>query len=381
VSGATHDSRAVRPGWLFCCIPGALVDGHRYAEAAVAAGASAILAERALPVAVPQLIVADTRRAMGPAAATIHGDPSRQMTVVGVTGTNGKSSMVQLLADIWGRAGCTTEIFGTLTGPRTTPEATDLQQQLRASLDRGIELVAMEVSSHALELSRVAGTSFAAAVFTNLGHDHLDFHPDVEAYFRAKARLFDPGSTPIAVINTDDAYGRRLMAELAGVDHLQTITYALSDAADLVLEASGSRFRWRGNDVVLPLVGSHNVSNALAAATTALALGLDETTIVQGLAATSPVRGRFESVDVGQPFAVAVDYAHTPDALEAALRAGREVIDGRVIVVFGCGAPASAGCRAGRGMRGVGVLGTSFRDTRRPFRFCRGGRGSRTGSG
>jgi UDP-N-acetylmuramoyl-L-alanyl-D-glutamate--2,6-diaminopimelate ligase len=200
-----------------------------------------------------------------------------------------------------------------------------------------VDLVAMEVSSHALELSRVAGTSFAAAVFTNLGRDHLDFHHDIEAYYQAKARLFDPASTPIAVVNADDRYGRRLMAELAGLEGLVTIGYCLADAADLVVDRTASSFVWRGHRVELPLVGWHNVSNALAAASTAAALGVDEATIVGGLHDTAAVRGRFEMVDAGQGFAVAVDYAHTPDALAAALQAARQITSGRVILVFGCG--------------------------------------------
>jgi UDP-N-acetylmuramoyl-L-alanyl-D-glutamate--2,6-diaminopimelate ligase len=340
VTGISHDSRAVAPGWLFCCVPGATADGHRFAADAVSAGAVALLVERPLPVDAPQLVVPDVRAAMGPAAAAVHGHPSRAMTVIGVTGTNGKSSVVQLLADIWTRAGLRAEIFGTLTGPRTTPEATDLQRQLRESRQRGTELVAMEVSSHALELSRVAGTSFAAAVFTNLGHDHLDFHPDMEAYYRAKARLFDPALTPIAVVNGDDPYGRRLIGELAepvAAGCLQTIGYRLSDAKHLVIDGPSSRFEWRGQPVALHLAGSHNASNALAAAATAAALGLDLAVIADGLSSTRPVRGRFEIIDAGRPFRVAVDYAHTPDALQAALRAAREIAAGQVIVVFGCG--------------------------------------------
>lgn len=337
LSGATHDSRAVEPGWLFCSVPGERFDGHRFAPDAVAAGAAAVLAERRLDIGVPQLIVDDVRRAMGPAAALIEGDPSRDLTVVGVTGTNGKSSVVQLLADIWSRTGGRADVYGTLTSARTTPEAPDLQRRLRSSRSRGATAVAMEVSSHALDLSRVAGTHFAAVVFTNLGRDHLDFHGSMERYFAAKRRLFDPSYSPIAVVNLDDDYGVRLAGSVLDTEGIELKGYRLEDAEDLVIDGPRSRFTWQGRPIVLQLAGAHNVLNALAAATAADALGLDRDDIADALCATEPVRGRFELIDVGQPFRVAVDYAHTPDALEAVLRAAHQVVPGRVILVFGCG--------------------------------------------
>jgi len=337
VEAITHDSRAVAPGALFCCVPGARADGHDFAPRAVAAGAVALLVQRPLAVDLPQLVVDDVRRAMGPAASAVYGHPSRELTVIGVTGTNGKSSTVALLAAIWEKAGQRAEVYGTLTGARTTPEAPDLQRQLRESRDRGVSVVAMEVSSHALELGRVGGTRFAAAVFTNLGRDHLDFHGDVESYYRAKARLFDPGFTDTAVVNLDDAHGRRLAGEVAAAGGVAVHGYALADAAGLQADGPVSRFTWRGHPVTLHLAGRHNVSNALAAATAAAALGLDPAPVAAALDEARPVRGRFELVDGGQPFHVAVDYAHTPDALEAVITAAREVTAGRVIVVFGCG--------------------------------------------
>jgi len=337
VEAITHDSRAVAPGTLFCCVPGARADGHDFAPRAVAAGAVALLVQRPLAVDLPQLVVDDVRRAMGPAASAVYGHPSRELTVIGVTGTNGKSSTVALLAAIWEKAGQRAEVYGTLTGARTTPEAPDLQRQLRESRDRGVSVVAMEVSSHALELGRVGGTRFAAAVFTNLGRDHLDFHGDVESYYRAKARLFDPGFTDTAVVNLDDAHGRRLAGEVAAAGGVAVHGYALADAAGLQADGPVSRFTWRGHPVTLHLAGRHNVSNALAAATAAAALGLDPAPVAAALDEARPVRGRFELVDGGQPFHVAVDYAHTPDALEAVITAAREVTAGRVIVVFGCG--------------------------------------------
>ncbi|MFV0259495.1 MAG: UDP-N-acetylmuramoyl-L-alanyl-D-glutamate--2,6-diaminopimelate ligase, partial [Acidimicrobiales bacterium] len=273
---------------------------------------------------------------MGSAAAEIHGHPSLALTVIGVTGTNGKSAVVQLWADIWTQAGLRSEVYGTLTGPRTTPEATDLQRRLAASRDRGVAMVAIEVSSHALVLSRVVGTRFAAGIFTNLGRDHLDFHHDLEGYYRAKRLLFDPSYTPLGVINIDDPAGARLAAEVAGTD-LTVVGYGLDDAVDLVLEGPRSRFTWRDIPVVLHLPGRHNVANALAAAAAAADLGIDPYDIADALCRVEPVRGRFELVNVGQPFMVAVDYAHTPDALEAVLAASREIASGRVILVFGCG--------------------------------------------
>ncbi|MFV0523947.1 MAG: UDP-N-acetylmuramoyl-L-alanyl-D-glutamate--2,6-diaminopimelate ligase [Acidimicrobiales bacterium] len=333
---ATHDSRAVTPGSLFCAVPGSVVDGHRFVVDAVAAGAAAVLVEQPTGTAVGEIVVDDVRAVMGVAAAEIHGHPSRSLTVIGVTGTNGKSSVVQLLADIWGQAGLRSEVYGTLTGPRTTPEATDLQRRLAASRDSGVAMVAIEVSSHALVLNRVAGTRFAAGVFTNLGRDHLDFHHDLENYHRAKRLLFDPGYTSLGVINRDDPAGARLTGEVTGSD-LRVVGYGLDDAVGLILDGPRARFTWRDIPVVLHLPGRHNVANALAAAATAAELGVDPYDIADALCRVEPVRGRFELVNVGQPFLVAVDYAHTPDALEAVLAAGREIAPGRVILVFGCG--------------------------------------------
>ncbi len=331
---ASHDSREIADGWLFCCVPGATVDGHDFADQARAAGAAALLVERPLAVDLPQIEVADVRAAMGPLAAEIHGNPSQELAVVGVTGTNGKSSIVQLLSDIWSQVSMPSEIIGTLSGARTTPEGPDLQRRFRAAVDQGIRAMAIEVSSHALALHRVAGTRFAAAIFSNLGRDHLDFHGTVEDYFQAKATLFDPAMSDRAVINVDDEYGRRLIEGAS----IPVTPYGLSDAVDLRFDRAVSHFRWRDHEVVLQLAGSHNVLNSVAAATCAEVLGMESVDIADALCATSPVRGRFEAVDAGQPFHIAVDYAHTPDALTAALLAARQVAgEHRVVVVFGCG--------------------------------------------
>jgi UDP-N-acetylmuramoyl-L-alanyl-D-glutamate--2,6-diaminopimelate ligase len=334
ITDATHDSRQVEAGWLYCCVPGLVVDGHDFAAQAADAGAGALLVERPLPIEIPQIEVDSVRAAIGPASAEIHGDPSTELTVVGVTGTNGKSSIVQLMADIWSQAQIPSEIVGTLVGSRTTPEGTDLQRLFRAAADRGVTAAAIEVSSHALSLHRVDATRFRAAVFTNLGRDHLDFHGTVEEYFEAKASLFTPELADHAIVNGDDPYGRRLIDR----GRLPTVEYRLDHAEALRFERAISRFRWRGHDVVLQLAGAHNVLNALAAATTAEVLGIESADIADALCATSPVRGRFEAVDAGQPFHIAVDYAHTPDALTAALAAARQVAgERRVLVVFGCG--------------------------------------------
>jgi UDP-N-acetylmuramoyl-L-alanyl-D-glutamate--2,6-diaminopimelate ligase len=330
---ATHDSRRAGPGVLFCCAPGEAHDGHDFAPAAVAAGSPALLVERPLGLGVPELRVASVREAMGPVAAALAGYPSDRLAVVGVTGTNGKTTTTQLLAAILEAAGRPCGLIGTLTGARTTPEGPDLQPQLAAFAAEGCRAVAMEVSSHALDRHRVDGTRFAVAVFTNLSHDHLDYHRTMEAYFAAKARLFTPELAAAAVVNLDDPYGRRL----AGAAAVPTAGYALADAEDLRLDADGSTWRWRGSELHLPLPGRFNVANALAAATAAEVLGIDHPAIAAGLAATATVAGRFERVDEGQPFLAAVDYAHTPDGLHQLLAAARELTGGRVILVFGAG--------------------------------------------
>ncbi len=332
-----HDSRLVGPGTLFCCITGLKVDGHRFANDAARAGAAALIVERQERTApqLPQLIVTSSREAMGPFAAALHGQPSETLEIIGVTGTNGKTTTVMLLGHILRSAGRSAEILGTLTGARTTPEATELQDRFATFRERGVQNVAMEVSSHALELHRVDGTRFRAVLFTNLSPDHLDFHPTMEAYFRAKARLFDSRFADLAVVNSDDPRGRLLLDTVA----LPSIPFSINDAKNLKLNATSSTFVWRGHNVELPMGGQFNVANALGAATVAAALGIDEMVIASTLASAPVVPGRFEVVRIGQPFAVVVDYAHTPAALEAVLESTRAAIaqGGRLILVFGCG--------------------------------------------
>jgi UDP-N-acetylmuramoyl-L-alanyl-D-glutamate--2,6-diaminopimelate ligase len=333
VSGITRDSREVAAGTAFVAVRGATVDGHRFAAEAAARGAPLVVAEIDLDVDVAVLVVPDARAALGPLSCRVYGDPSKALRVIGVTGTNGKTTVTHLVGAVFEQAGESTRVLGTLSGARTTPEAPELQAQLADFRRRAVRVVAMEVSSHALALGRVAGTRFAAAVFTNLGRDHLDFHGTVEAYFAAKARLFDADHTELAVVNLDDAHGRRL----ADAPAVPTRGYRLADAAGLRIEGITSRFTWQGHEVVLRLPGAHNVANALAAATVADSLGVAADVVADALSGARTVPGRFELIDLGQPFRVAVDYAHTPDALEAALTAARSAADGRVVVVFGCG--------------------------------------------
>jgi len=334
VTAVTHDSRAVVPGALFCCVPGEQVDGHAFAPEAVERGAVALLCDRRLGLGVPEVRVADVRAAMGPVAAAVHGHPSAALQVVGVTGTNGKTTTTWLLQAVLEAAGRPTGLIGTLSGSRTTPEAPDLQARLAELRDDGKRAVAMEVSSHALALHRVDGTRFAVAVFTNLGRDHLDFHESVEDYFAAKARLFGPELAEVAVVGRDDAHGR-LLRDAA---RIPTRGYSLAVVEDLELGPRSSRGRWRGQELRVPLGGAFNVRNALAAATAAVELGIDEATVVAGLAEAPPVPGRFEAVAIEAPFTAVVDYAHTPDALEALLGAAREGTgEGRLLLVFGCG--------------------------------------------
>lgn len=331
----THDSRSARPGSLFACVVGERFDGHDFAASAVAGGAAALLVERPLPLSVPMLRVPSVRRSLGPAAAAVHRDPSAELRVVGITGTNGKTTTAALVASILRCAGLATETLGTLSGARTTPEATDLQRRLRGWVDNGVDAVAMEVSSHALELHRVDGTRFEVGVFLNLTPEHLDFHRTMDAYHAAKARLFTGELIDRAVVLVDDEAGRRIAAAAT----VPVERCSVADARNVRLAAEGSRFAWRDIEVSLALPGRFNVANAVAAATAAAALGIDTAAIAEGLRSVVAVPGRMQSVEAGQSFGVVVDYAHTPDALDRVLAAGRELLGdrARLIVVFGAG--------------------------------------------
>jgi UDP-N-acetylmuramoyl-L-alanyl-D-glutamate--2,6-diaminopimelate ligase len=335
VGSVTMDSRAVVAGTLFACVPGRSADGHDFAPGAVAAGAVALLAERPLALAVPQIVVPSVRGVLGLVAAAVYDDPSRALMVVGVTGTNGKTTTVSMLASVFAAAGWPATALGTLTQARTTPEAPELQARLAELRREGCRAVAMEVSSHAIDQHRIDGLHFSAAVFTNLTQDHLDYHGTMERYYAAKARLFEADRAAVAVVNRDDPWGRRLIDELRRRGSPPLVTYGLDDAEGLDLRAA--TFGWRGQRVALRLGGRFNVVNALAAATSAEVLGVTVGQIATGLGSLERVRGRFEAVDAGQDFTVLVDYAHTPDGLAQALGAARELTDRRLLVVFGAG--------------------------------------------
>jgi UDP-N-acetylmuramoyl-L-alanyl-D-glutamate--2,6-diaminopimelate ligase len=354
VADLAHDARAVGPGTLFFCVPGFKVDGHDFAPRAVERGAVALVVERPLALGVPEVVVPSARAAMAPAAAAFHRDPTARLDVVGVTGTNGKTTTAFLVRGLLQAAGRQTGLLGTVTSViggeerpvvRTTPEAIELQRDFAEMVAGGDVACAMEVSSHALALHRADAIHWAVAIFTNLSRDHLDFHPTMEDYFVAKRRLFEAGART-AVVNVDDAYGRRLADDL---DDPVTFGIDSADAAlhatDVEIALTGSRFRVGALELRTPLPGRFNVLNVLGAVAAARALGVADDVIAEALSNAGRVPGRFEPVDAGQPFAVLVDYAHTPDSLENVLRAARELTDGRVIVVFGAGGDRDRGKR------------------------------------
>jgi UDP-N-acetylmuramoyl-L-alanyl-D-glutamate--2,6-diaminopimelate ligase len=337
VRAITLNSAEAVPGALYCCVPGGRFDGHDFAGAAVAAGATALLCERLLPLDVVQVRVPEgwVRPAMAQVAAAFHGHPADDLQLVGVTGTNGKTTVTYLLQAILGANGWPTGVMGTIDGRLTTPDAPSVQHSLASWRDAGRVAVAMEVSSHALIQGRVDAIRFDVGIFTNLSQDHLDYHHTMDAYFAAKSLLFTPELTKTGVVNADDPWGRRLLDTAA----IKLRPFSIAEAVDLDVGAFGSSFRWEGYEVTLKLGGRFNVSNALAAAAAARELGIEPRVVAEGLSALGGVPGRFELVEAGQSFKAVVDYAHTPSALRHALRAARHAAppDGRVIVVFGCG--------------------------------------------
>ena len=354
VSGLAYDSRGVRRGDLFFCLPGTLSDGHSYAPDAVRAGATALCVERPLDLDVSQILVTDARRAMPRIAASFFGHPTDGLVVLGVTGTNGKTTTAFLLESILRADGRDTGLIGTIEtrvgdevqpGVRTTPESLDLQALFARMRERGIDAVAMEVTSHALVLHRVESVRFAAVGFTNLSQDHLDFHPTMESYFAAKSSLFLPERAEKGAINVDDPYGRKLFDSCP----IEAIGFGMSEDADVCarevkMEPSGTTITMVTPvgelEVRTTLIGQFNVSNCLGAAAVALQAGIGLDAIGDGLTSVASVPGRFEVVDAGQPFSVVVDYAHTPDSLDNVLRAARPLADahgGRVLCTFGCG--------------------------------------------
>lgn len=343
VSGITMDSRSVVEGDLFCCVRGANFDGHAFAVTAVEGGASALLVEHYLSEVenVSQIIVANVREVIGHYAKTLYGDPSTKLRVVGITGTNGKTTTASLLSSILNAAGVTSQALGTLTNERTTPEAPILQRQLAQAVENDMQVVIMEVTSHAIDQRRINGIQFEIAVFTNISRDHLDYHETQEAYFAAKAALFRQDHAIRAVVNTDDTRGRLLFDAAT----IPMATFSLDDIAAVKITASSIEFEWEGVRIDAPIGGRFNVMNLLAACTVARELGLTPKEIARAATQVQSVAGRFERVDVGQDFTVVVDFAHTPEGLAEVLQAGRAVCAGLVHVVFGCGGDRDSGKR------------------------------------
>jgi UDP-N-acetylmuramoyl-L-alanyl-D-glutamate--2,6-diaminopimelate ligase len=354
-----HDVRRVTPGALFFCVPGSRADGHDLAADAVAAGAAALVVERPLDVAAPQLVVPDSRPAMAVAADAFFGEPTRELLVAGVTGTSGKTTTTFLLRELLAAADRRPGLVGTVEwivggehrpAPFTTPEAIELQRLFREMLDQGDRSVAIEASSHGSAFHRLDRVRFDALVFTNLSQDHLDVHGTMEEYFLAKRRLFTGAQPPPAAVNVGDPFGRRLAEELEDAGRAPLVTFGLRDDAEVRAEElevgpMGSRFRAAGMSVETSLRGVFNVENVLGAVAAGLLLDLDEGEIVAGVASLSGVPGRFETVDEGQPFTVVVDYSHKPGPLDLVLQEARRLTEGRVIVVFGAGGDRDRGKR------------------------------------
>jgi UDP-N-acetylmuramoyl-L-alanyl-D-glutamate--2,6-diaminopimelate ligase len=357
VSSVTYRSNEAAPGSLFFAVPGTRVDGHDFAEAAAMAGATAVVVERRVPVKCAQVVVDSVREAMGPISAEFFGRPADRMTVVGVTGTNGKTTTTYLLESVLRSAGLAPGVIGT-TGvridgrpepfARTTPEAPDLHRLLARMVAAGVGAVAMEVSSHGLDQHRVGGVRFACGVFTNLTQDHLDYHGTLEEYFGAKAKLFTPELADRGAANWDSPQGRQLMGALIPMTSFGTSEGADIRAADVRTDARGLSFRIGETAVRSRLRGSYNVENCLAAFAAAHLVGIAAATCAEGIGGVAGVPGRLEPVEEGQEFLVVVDYAHTPDSLDNVLRAARPLAasdGGRVIVAFGCGGDRDRGKR------------------------------------
>jgi UDP-N-acetylmuramoyl-L-alanyl-D-glutamate--2,6-diaminopimelate ligase len=356
ILGLAYDSRGVSPGYLFIAVRGTRVDGNRYVPQAVAKGAAAIVSAepRIESLAMPWIQVDDERAVMAALAANFYGHPTRELHLVGVTGTNGKTTTTYLIESILKAAGHDAAVLGTIEhrGPgfelaaqRTTPEAPDLEKMFKQVVDAGWKDAVMEVSSHAIAMKRVAGLHFEIAVFTNLSRDHLDFHGDMESYFQAKKKLFEGvnGVTPrVMVLNADD----ERYDDLRSIDPTRVISYGIQDGAEI--RPLRYHFGWDGTeatyklrsaeiDIQTSLMGKPNLYNIGAALGTAVALGISRDAMARGIRHLANVPGRFESVIAGQNFRVIVDYAHTDDALQNVLNSAREITSGKLIVVFGCG--------------------------------------------
>ncbi|WP_017811796.1 UDP-N-acetylmuramoyl-L-alanyl-D-glutamate--2,6-diaminopimelate ligase [Paenibacillus shenyangensis] len=360
ITGMEIDSRKVKAGDLFICLPGFTVDGHDFAEQAITQGAAALAVERILPLDIPQLVVSSCRHAMAVLGDAFYEHPSRKLNMIGITGTNGKTTTSYLIERIMNDHRINTGLIGTIEMryngkavpmPRTTPEAMELQRLLHEMVQNDVQCCVMEVSSHALEQGRVKGTDYRTAIFTNISQDHLDYHETMEQYVAAKGLFFarlgnsydkDPAERKYAVLNADDP----AVDYFRGITAADVITYGVDQPADVQasnirITARGTTFHlqtFRGNtDMTLQMVGKFNVYNALAAITAALIENVPLEQIRESLGQMPGVDGRVEAVDAGQPFAVIVDYAHTPDGLENVLRTISEFAEGRILTVFGCG--------------------------------------------
>jgi UDP-N-acetylmuramoyl-L-alanyl-D-glutamate--2,6-diaminopimelate ligase len=347
IADLAYDSRKVEPGTLFFCVVGEKADGHEFGARAVEEGAAALVVERELTeLAVPQVVVEDSRAAMAPLAARFWGDPTAELRMVGITGTNGKTTTAFLVHEVLKAASFPCGLLGTVKQVvggvekevvRTTPEAIELQATFRQMLEGGDEACAMEVSSHAMTLHRADAIHFEVAIFTNLTQDHLDFHADMEDYFLAKRKLFELAGPMVRIVNVDDPYGRRLASEFECVTFSAEGAEADYSARDVSFDAGGASFGVGEVELRTALPGHFNVANALGAFAAAEAMGVGSEIAAAGLSRAGRVPGRFEPIDEGQGFAVLVDYAHTPDSLENVLRAARRLTEGKVITVFGAG--------------------------------------------
>ena len=358
INGIYYNSRDVQPGSLFVAVGGYKSDGHCYINEAVKRGASTIVRDKDiagnginLKGEVTDIFVTDSRKALALLATEFYHHPSRELGLIGVTGTNGKTTITYLLDSVLRCSGLSVGVIGTISysynnhvlpATTTTPESLDLQRMLRDMVNRNVNYCVLEVSSHSLELKRVVGCDFQTAIFTNLSQDHLDFHKSLDNYFEAKARLFKDYPVKTAVINLDDPYGERLLKAVPG----KVITYGINKSADISAEEvkcspDGLSFTARTPlgqiDIQSPLLGRHNVYNVLAVIGAAICNGIDIACIKEGVKAVKGVLGRFERIEEGQNYTVAVDYAHTPDALKNLLRAAREITNKKVILIFGCG--------------------------------------------